>query len=1002
MPPSFVIPCRLDTHHLAINQRMRLVVLCWCITLGCLSADPETGTTTPASPSSPKSPAADYGPAFAQLIDLGYPDTKGATLVKLTLHGQAGREAAERAMYARQSGGGLTTDGNAWLLPGGTETVNTFLQTNFEQVTVAKTAKRGGFMRALIGPAKTADTAPEGTLPGDWEEVKVADDAKKLLKLLQTQSTEGRMLSVDRWSYDEDGPKWCARVLSLACQMYRAGHHAEANQVTAKLFDLAPEPILVVDYLINDLADREYKTLAEAFFENQDWQAYHDGTKELVDRFTRGWKTREGAQILLARLEQQLKGTKPSLAKLEGATLNPNAIEILDSWITVTEPIPISSQPCWLLGTDMLKFSKEQGYYGRPPETDGTPPGRIAELQAMGMDGFIALVAAATDDTLLPTQLVRGYGGYYDGYSRSITYSSSGNASPGLAQYKSMTRPTSRGEIARTILLDALPDLMGELQNALPETLQSTAHQWWLQHRNKTTSELARHYLEAGNSMQRQIAVLAMAHSNDDENAKAVEQFILESEDITDHFSLVDQYLRIRRGRARDFFTKYSAEMREVIGEEEDELDSFGGSNWRIREAGGIDKYLKKLSVYVDDVSPEKVLADIRKGALEYKEGFPMLQAAVQGKTIATHLPALVTIARNQDSPVEQLEALRAVQRLVYNDEPDYDTDEEYDALEQLYGEQVALSKDDWTYFLAQDTPADGEIYGTAPTFAAAAAWTMEMIYFDQHSTTMGQLSNIMDTDQLWTFCLERARRVLEEGPSAEFPEPADENRQAAIRKTLAPMSSIEVLQHYETLKLTEKLAWSEILDGYEEEPPDGVANLYKHVTKINWPNLDKKDADLKKALEKLTYTKVLDESLVKSVMQEMMDKAERYQHFTVYFQSNGKGTTGTTLSVISAEQMDEWGERILEGAYNLLREDKSKKVAGLYTTDEDGEELIGMIHDPAQNDNGFPLTPALERIETLLEDGRRFYTILTVETAVNLKKRDAEPEEDEDLLPSF
>jgi hypothetical protein len=976
-------------------------MLWWCATIGCLTADPaSTAGPGDASPADrPDAPAkiADYGPAFAQLVQLGFPDTTGGKYVKLTLHGEAGRKDAERMMYERQSGGGLPVTGNAWLLPGGSARASECIHHRFERITIAKTAKRSGLLRVLIGPAKGPDTAPAGAVPGDWTEADVAADAKQLIKVLETQSAEGQMLDLERWSYDEDGPVWCAKILGAACHMYRAGHRDEANHITGLLFKLAPEPILVVDYLINDLADRDYDRIVTAFFERRDWQAYHDGTRELVDRFTRGWKSREGAEVLLARLDKQLKGAKPFLATLLGASLKPEAVGIMDDWLTMTEPIPLATKTCWLLGEDMLRFADEEGYHGGPPSGDNGDPARIAELRAMGMDGFIALTAAVTDDTLIPTRLERGYGGYYGGGFGRTIYGSSGGESAGLAQYAAMKRPFSRGELAQTILLDTLPDPENDLSSALPEELQATAHQWWLKHRNDSPSELARHFLESGSSQQVQIAVLALASSDDDENALAVEKYILAAEDITDHFHLVDQYLRIRRGKAREFFQIYAKTLRDLAGDAGDEDDPFG--NWQVRQAGGVDKYLKKLSVYVNDVSPEKLLADMRNGELDHEEGFPMLQAANGRKSIVSHLPALVAIARQQDAPDEQLKVLRAIQHLVYNDDPALDTGQDYEALQTAFGEQLALSRDEWTWFLAQEHTGDGPLYGSAPSFAGAAAWMLELIYFNQHSEIMAQLSQIMEPDEFWTFCLDRAERLLAEGPGAEFPAMADEDRQEAIRKTIAPMPSGKILAHYEGLTLSEKLAWDEILDGYEGEPPAGVAGLRKHVVKIIWPSLKAGDASLKKDLHALTYSRVLDRSVVEGVMDAMLKNADRYQDFVIYFQSNGEGSSGINLSVVAEREMDSWKDRILDGGFPLLRDGKARKIAGIFTTDAEGNDLIGHRHDPARKDNAYPLEPPVARIKTMVGDAERFYTILAVETAANLKKRDAEQEDEEDEL---
>ena len=72
-------------------------------------------------------------------------------------------------------------------------------------------------MRALIGPAKAADTAPEGAIPGSWETIAVADDAKTVLALMEAQAAGDRMLSMECWSYDDDGLIWCVRIFGFVC-----------------------------------------------------------------------------------------------------------------------------------------------------------------------------------------------------------------------------------------------------------------------------------------------------------------------------------------------------------------------------------------------------------------------------------------------------------------------------------------------------------------------------------------------------------------------------------------------------------------------------------------------------------------------------------------------------------------------------------------------------------------------------------------------------------------
>ena len=902
---------------------MRALIVWSCIAFRCFGVEPaETagaGEGNPAKDAPAAVQAADYGPAFEQLVALGLPDARGASYVKLTLHGDAGRE-AEMMTYNRYSGrdDDLGLKGNAWRLPGAEGGTATLIHQGHKKVTVVKKAKRSGLMRMLVGPRKVE--AAEG-VQGDWTPEDVAADAKKIIKALQVPSGESERFDADRWSYSGSGAAWCAGVLTTACHMYRAGHRDEANQITELLMSRVPEPILVVDQVVNDLAQREYGQLVTAFFDSGDWHSYYDETQKLVTRFSRGWRSREGAELLLTRIQKRLQGAKPSLAPLGGVVIKPEAVAILDGWLTQKKPIFLKPRLCWLLGSNPLSDGEDEGYYGRPPSGENADAGRIEEIRGMGMDGFIALTAAATDDTLLPTRMTQGYSDHFGGSYGRRSYGGGGDDAVGIAQYASMTRPASRGEIARAILLQTLPDPEGELGAASPEDLQKTAYQWWLKNRSASISELARHFMEFGNGQQSSMAVMALIHSEDDGDAKVVEKYILEAEDLTEQFHIVTQYLRVRRGKARPFFEAYSKALRELVGEASDEDNE--DRSWQIREAGGVDKYLKRLSVYVDDVSPEKLLAGMRVGTLKYDEGFPMLQAAIGDKSIVKYLPDLVTVARRQETPEEQLEALRAIQTLVYEEQGNSRDQEEIEAGQKLFAEQLALSKDDWTYFLSQDTPAgDHALYGSAPTLAAAVSWMMEVIYFPQHTETIGRLSRVLDEDEQWVFWLDRAKRLLDEGTAAEFPsaEKVDEDQRKAIRDTLKPMSVAEILKDYEGRSLNEKLAWNEILDSFGEDAPAAVRDLSKHIVKINWPNSDEKDPALKAEIEALAYAKIFDESIVEGLMGLMLKHAERYQNLTIYLQSDGAGSHGIVLSALEGGDVETWQDRILDAGFEHLR----------------------------------------------------------------------------------
>jgi|GEM_PF-2410648 len=981
-----------------------LVLQTFSVGVGRVFADPggdapaETPQTNPAKP-------ADYGAAFELLINLGLPDAKGATYVTLTLQDAppGGNQAYRNFGY---SGRDPNADlkGNAWLLPGAADGKSTLIYQIYETINVVKTAKRGKLLRILTGPGKKAGTDER---QGDWEEQDVASDANSLLKLLDTPSLTAMMLNSERWSYDDSGPRWCGKLLVMACHFYRAGHTNEANQITQRLFDLAPEPILIIDRVIDDLAEQQYGDLTQSFFTAKDWKAYHDGIQQLVSRFSRGWKNREGAEVLLTHLQARVEGAQPSLTPLRNVTLDPKAVTILEGWLSQDGPIQLNVPSCWLLGTDLSPEDEEEEYDDEEEQGANEQPW-IAELVGLGMDGFIAMTAAATDETLIPTSMDgRSREDSYEfGMSRVFHSGFDADTYPGQLQYTAMTRPCSRGEIARAIILQTLPDPDGNLQGLPPADLQAAALAWWLEHRSDSNSQLARLFLQTGAPGQQSMGMLALINSGEEADAQVVESHILNAEDLPRMIDMVETYVQARRGAAAPFFEKYSKAVLDQSGTGEE--DRFQNSSWQVREAGGMEKYLKKLSVYVRDVSAKQILEDLRKGELAPAEGLPMLEIANGAGTLRTHLPELVSLARLQEDPDGQLQFLRALYRASYQDmEHHYGADKFDDYIASLPA-LLASSKDEWTYFLQQTEPLanpDLEMGGT--TLARTAASIMDSIYFPRHQGTQRALSQVLGTEGFWDFMLAQGLRTLAEGSDAGFPDAArvDEEKRKAIQTKLAGLSAIEIISYYEGLGLDEKLAWSEILQGIDASTTTGMVDLKSRIAHLNWSSTSDLEKALKERVRTLVYTKTLDQPLLDALTRLMLEESTIFQDLLLVLQRNESQIHGISLSVTrETAGSGQWKDRILRQAHERLHDDRTEKVLAIYLPNDEEEQATCLHFVPAGPDGqSSPTLPEqLTRVLAQFESREEAYAILVIETAANLKKREAEieanlEEEDDD-----
>ena len=136
----------------------------------------------------------------------------------------------------------------------------------------------------------------------------------------------------------------------------------------------------------------------------------------------------------------------------------------------------------------------------------------------------------------------------YSHYGMNYSFGGNGGDSAALAQYAALHRPCSRGEIARKMLVNTLPDAENELSRTSTEELQSIAYQWWLKHRSDTPSQLVRHFFAEGNSQQQMIALVALVKSGDGKDAKLVEEFILGHENPDKQGRMVTLYLKENKG----------------------------------------------------------------------------------------------------------------------------------------------------------------------------------------------------------------------------------------------------------------------------------------------------------------------------------------------------------------------------------------------------------------------------------------------------------------------
>lgn len=927
--------------------------------------------------------ATDFSTAFEMLFGLGLPDPAGASYIQFERNET--RPSEEDAMlanlsYGRTFGGrqwDLGAKGNAWLLPGAKDKSGTVIFGGHEKFQVAKVAKRGGLMRALIGAPK----APEGGgVAGTWSEVDVKAEVERVVRGLDKLAAAGRAFDPDQWEYDTGAATQAGALVVLASQLHRAGHQQDGNRLAGKVLGLVPDPVAVIDSVVDTIANRQYDALVETFFEKRDWKAYHEGLEALSEKFPRGWKARLGVAILLPEVEKQARGLIARPEDWPEVNFKPEAVALLDQLLKQEETIVVDPRECWLLPSGEVEADRREllatyGSYTGDAETQEW----LKELCAMGMDGFIALANVAADETMIPTRMQSDP--YGDSSFYGMDYMGSGESLEDQAkrEYESLKRPCSRGEIARSILIATLPEGLDDFGSKAPPELREVAHRWWLEHRDDSPSELARHLMELGGEEQRHLAVKVLIKSGDDGDAKLVENFLLGADSLVENTAVVKAYLKARRGKASAFFKVYSEGLRDEIGVEPNRVP------WQIQQAGGTDAVLRQLSVLVNDMRPAQLVAEIKAGTIKLEAGLPMLRVAVEGEQ-GKHLPELISLARAQAEVAGRLAILEALVEWM---------GEDYEDDADLLPPTIEQSKEHWEFFLSDTQKHAGvrQLEGT-PSAAAYAAWAMELIYFPQHQDTVNDLYSVMPSDQVWEFITKRAAEVLELGAEAAFPDPerVSDSRRQQIRAEIAKLGAAEILAYREECSLEEKLAWSEVIAGFGEEMPQGIEALSKMVARVIWSNPDRYDEAFRKKLEELLVLKPVNQAMIEAVMDLMLQNAETCHGALLMFQRFAGRGQMLKAQVWDSDVSDGWKESVMGRTTAPLVDGSAKKMAGMQAWGE--ETVFATRYEPAKADQKTTVKDVAGALTSTLDGAGRVTAAFFCETAENYKKQAAESAE--------
>ena len=896
-----------------------------------------------------------FAKGLDRIAELGLPEMKGAMWTKLP----GDSESHFTSSYQFQEMAAKLS-GNAWKLPTEPPTYLEFGSASTldsDQSKEEKSDDEGDAKPGLLGkmlrnyqdknpePEK-APKAPEPIVS------QAAKDAEKIVKALGKASVvENINNGIEYGNANLHG-----RLMLFAAQLQAAGETDSANSLAAALFTAAENDSALIDGAISHLADTDYATAANAFFETTDWQAYHTAVKALLEKFPRGWADAPAVALLSSSLEKRAAAPPP--LSLPGIAIKPEALALIDK-LLVKQTIKTSDEAlAKAQGVDLSRYPARQraemihwlrsnagegvsfsdsSLWLLPSEgtKDKQPASPIEALKAMRMDGFIALTAALTDETLVPIRKQNDGGGSY--------YSSSESPAALIrSRYANLVRPISRGEIAIALISSALPTQEDPYSNSTPPDpadLTAQAIEFWKTNKDKSGVELATLYIAEGNTNQRSLASTYLATSKDPAAHAAFEKTVLASNDPLSLIQAVEGYLDTRKAAAKPFATAYIKLIKENPPSDDELQRSTVG--YYIREAGGIENYLKKLSLKVGDVSLGRMIADaLRAKPTDDESGakkspIAALAPAIQGIPLHECLTAFGK-ARSTASPEQWMEIHHLLLGRIYYEARNNGDNGEAKAAKALPDDVMKI----WKPFIANTDalPAEGDFpkftrtYGAKTTgdastllieFASSPQLAYTINYFAQAS---GSSDAVMDF----------ARKSVEAWSSGAEPEPwpstdsVSEKRVEEISGKIGALKADEIIPYAMSLPLSERFSIMDIVNEYEEEDslPEGLRELRSTLVSLK-PVFDQEhDAEAAAKLGLAVGEKITPELLTKISDTLLLDAVNTSTTAVMLFPA--PLNLGTSLYVTSAKDLDP----------AKLRNSGAQYAAGLFSQHDNPEAI--------------------------------------------------------------
>ena len=594
-----------------------------------------------------------WAEVFARFDSYGLPDVSTATYVNL----MACWEPRVEDLLPDD----WETSGNAWMLSEARDAKG-----QPSRATIVADGSRtfdvvcgGGDGAADAGHSLLEPPAPPKDIvaSGRWQEGNAARDAKKGVEFLKSLKWEGEPHGQYRYP---------GKLFLLARGLWQRGDEASAAPLLAELAAREGGAEGVARDAMNLVADGEYGNLYEVFREDCDWEAYCGGIRGLLEKYPQGWHAAPAMMLLLEKAEARI--ANPERRPTTADSMSEDDVRQAASMIGIR---------AWRGGADIyanqpVLWIAPSGWRDLAPK----PLDAEMEIRVRGMEAAPFLLALMEEDDVLTDAdrcEVSRAGPYRDRFPpMGIENDRTAEARQAMARlaFERMDRPATRGEVARRLLRDMVPEwvLGGSHDRTTKEEFIQAVRDFHAQHRDATEEELAVRSLPGRYSSFNELAV---GHLMEVARRKAVpelEAFLLDEDwpvaDASEYdldsaqdntFKLLKAYAAIRGEEARPLAEAYAAQCRRRA-DEFLALRRMSKDPRTIERAEKREKALRAMADPLDALPLAKPDDEEPSPLTDGHYDRAVLDAALQAKPLAEVIGAVLVHATSIADPKNRME----------------------------------------------------------------------------------------------------------------------------------------------------------------------------------------------------------------------------------------------------------------------------------------------------------------------------------------------------------